>query len=94
MTHSRQSRHGGINIERLRRLYGPRHANRLVTVQMVAEPYREPDETDESFQRRLNYSSVCRKHFGDLAARIVDEDLQRIAHLAYPNHYNPPQESA
>lgn len=93
MTGSRQSRHGDINIERLIRWYGSNFARRLVVVKLVGEPQRDPLETDADHQQRIARAAFNRRHYGKQAARIIAEDLQRIAHLAYPDRYDPPQEA-
>lgn len=93
MTESRQSRHGDINIERLIRWYGSEFAHRLVVVKMVGEPERDPLESAAERQQKLDRYLFNRRHYRKQAERIVAEDLQRIAHLAYPDRYAPPQEA-
>lgn len=93
MTESRQSRHGeDFNITKIQRRYGVAFATRLAIVQGAPALQPQQDgESDEAYTERLLHWRFNRRHRA--ARAIIDDDLQRIAHLAYPDQYDPPQET-
>lgn len=87
MTEHRASRYGEeFCYSKLQRLYGVQFATRLAIVE--GSPALAPQfegESDDAFTERLLRHHYSKKR--QAADRIIDEDLARLAHLAYPRRY-------